>query len=194
MHQPYTAPTLTSTRPATGLHTSPRQSSHHKPIHQRHSPHTQTPRPYTLHKYHNHTAPHTTRHTASTNTQTHSTQGRPDVDAVDALDVDAVAQTFSPPQAGLQSGLQAGHAVAAPMHSQLTASPQLDRPDRQDQAIQNQTGQDQATHSQLNRPGTRQATYRIRPDQIRPSQTRPNQTRSDIRQAAYRTRRNRNRP
>ena len=38
MHQPYTALTLTSTRPASGFHTSPRQSSHHKPIHQRHSP------------------------------------------------------------------------------------------------------------------------------------------------------------
>ena len=38
MHQPYTAPTLNSTRPATGFHTSPRPSSIHKPIHQRHSP------------------------------------------------------------------------------------------------------------------------------------------------------------
>ena len=38
MHQPYTAPTLNSTRPAYGIHRYTRQSSHHKPIHQRHSP------------------------------------------------------------------------------------------------------------------------------------------------------------
>ena len=38
MRQPYTAPTLILPRPASGLHTSPRQSSHHKPIHQRHGP------------------------------------------------------------------------------------------------------------------------------------------------------------
>ena len=43
IHQPYTALTLISTRPASGLHTSPRQTSLHKPIHQRHSSTDTTP-------------------------------------------------------------------------------------------------------------------------------------------------------
>ena len=90
------------------------------------------------------------------------------------------------------------------MHSQPRTSPQLDRPGRQDQAIQNQTGQDQA-NSQLNRPGTRQAgtgSDQTGLDQVRPDRTRPDQasertesghTRSSharqavTRQAAYRT-------
>ena len=81
------------------------QSTHHR-YHHTHSTNTTTIQP-----------PQT--HTASTPTQTHSTQGRPDIDAVDALDVDADAQTFSPPQAGLQSGLQAGHVDAAPCQSAI---------------------------------------------------------------------------
>ena len=144
----------------------------HKPIHQRHRPthnHTpQIPQPYglrahpastktrthapqiprTRHRYHAHTAPQ-----PHNDTNARTTQPRP----TDA-DADAVAPTLS--------------------HSQPRTSPQFDRPGtRQDQAIQNQTGQDQAAHSQLNRPGIRQAIYRIRPDQIRPSQTRPNRIR-----------------
>ena len=117
--------------------------------------HPQTNPPTTLsthHKYHHTHSTNTTpiqppqTHTASTPTQTHSTQGRPDVDAVDALDVDAVAQTFSPPQAGLQSGLQAGHALAAPMQSQPRCS-------RSHAPVRNWTGQ---------------------ADRIRLNQTRPN--------------------
>ncbi len=119
MHQPYTAPTLTPTRPASGLHTSPRPSSHtnqstndtvqhtptlhkyhnhtasapiqpHKPIHQRHRP-THTHAPQIPQPYSLHT------HTASTKTHTHTTQPRPtDADA----DADAVAPTLSHSQAG----------------------------------------------------------------------------------------------
>ena len=106
MYQPYTAPTLTSTRPATGLHTSPRQSSIHKPIHQRHSPPNlranTTHKP--IHQRHSPHIPHSTNthtHTASTNTYSLHKNTRPldaspptDVDAVDALDVDADAQTL----------------------------------------------------------------------------------------------------
>ena len=107
MHQPYTALTLIPTRPATGFHTFPRQTSHHKPIHQRHSP--------------------TDTHTNTTHK--HSTQSRPrrrcrriDVDADD---------------------------------TSTLSQPRLRR--------------------QLDRPGIRQAAYRIRPNQTRLDQTRPGQ-------------------
>ena len=96
MHQPYTALTLNSTRPATGLHTFPRQSSHHKPIHQQ----PQIPHPYspTNTRRHRYTRPycppdtHTTqpRPPTLTLTPTHSTLTRrqatpyPDVDAASA--------------------------------------------------------------------------------------------------------------
>ncbi len=50
MYQPYTAPTLTPTRPASGLHTSPRPSSHTN------QSTNDTVHTTTLHKYHNHTA------------------------------------------------------------------------------------------------------------------------------------------
>ena len=107
MHQLYrhthTISTPFSPRPASGLHRYTRQSSHRKPIHQRHRPtdtraqpatqtnppttlphryHTpQIPQPYSLHKH------HTTIHTHHNRTapQTHATQARPtDADVVDA--------------------------------------------------------------------------------------------------------------
>ena len=78
MHQLYrhthTISTPFSTRPASGFHTSPRQSSHRKPIHQRHCPH---PQPHTRHEFRAHTAPHTTTQPPQTPTpiqppQTHA--------------------------------------------------------------------------------------------------------------------------
>ena len=155
MHQPYTAPTLTSTRPATGFHTSPRQSSIHKPIHQRTTLSTH-------HKYHHTHSTNTTpiqppqTHTASTPTQTHSTQGRPDVDVdvdADALDVDAVAPTLQP------------DAVAA-RQSAIGQARQTGTRTRQDRIRPKtiQAGLDQTTgqvsDSQNNQTGR---PYRIRP-------------------------------
>ena len=76
-HRPYL--TLISTRPATGFHTSPRQSSIHKPIHQRHCPtHSTDSAPILPHK---HTAiqppqTHSPTNTPSTTTHRH-TRRRP---------------------------------------------------------------------------------------------------------------------
>ena len=144
MHQPYTALTLNSTRPATSLHTFPRQSSHHKPIHQRHSPtdtrantatqnqstndHRHTPI-HAHHRYRAHTAPQTRnshRHTAP------QTPTRRRTGPADVVDVDA-APTLSQPL-----------------------------------PVRNWTGQ---APGRIRLNQTR--PNRIRPSQIRPSQARP---------------------
>ena len=75
MHQPYTAPTLNSTRPATGIHRYTRQSSHHKPIHQRPQTHAHTRTPQIPHPYSptNAQQPHPYTHTnQSTNDIVHT--------------------------------------------------------------------------------------------------------------------------
>ena len=173
MHQPYTAPTLNSTRPATGLHTSPRQSSIHKPIHQRHSPpnlhvhtthkpihqrpqthkpnhryHTpQIPQPYSLHK---HTQPH--KHTT---THTHSTQARPPTqtltpshrEAMPYPDVDAAPMQSQPRCSRSPDALAATHRSAIGQARYQTVHNLTGRYQTehvQDQAKPNQTGSGQA--------------------------------------------------
>ena len=138
------------------------QSTHHK-YHHTHSTNTTTIQP-----------PQT--HTASTPTQTHTTQGRPDVDAVDALDVDADAQTLlqhrcsrSPIPVRNSTG-RADRIRLDP----LTSLPDWTEPDRQDQIEPDKTGLDQ-TKSGIRQPITRQAAYRIRPYKIRPDRIRPGQ-------------------
>ena len=144
MHQPYTAPTLNSTRPATGLHTSPRQSSIHKPIHQRHSPHIPHSTNTTLHKYHNHTASTNTyslhTHTASTKTHAHSTQARPPTQTL----------TLTPLH---REAMPCPDVDAQPASSGLTVRPSGRTRSRR---VSNWTG-----HIRLDRPG------RIRPNQVR---------------------------
>ena len=256
MYQPYTAPTLTPTRPASGFHKYTHPSSPRKPIHQRHRPtHThapQIPQPYSLrahpatqtnppttpsntqprstntttiqppHPYslHKNTQPHSTntttirpprpssprkpihqrprthKHTPQIPRTRHRyhTHTAPQPHTTDTTHTPQIPHPHSPTTTQrhkrTHDAAQAHRrrrrrrrrrtdvvALAGRMQTQLPASPQLDRPGRQYQAIQNQTGQDQAAHSQLNGPGIRQAIYRIRPDQIRPSQTRPNRIR-----------------
>ena len=132
------------------LHASPRQSSIHKPIHQRHTRREfhattnsapiqppQTP--------HDHTAP-----------QTHATQAPPT--DVDAVDVDA-----QPASSGLTVR------PSGRMQTQPPASPQFDRPGTGSGHTKTDSIRPQP---QLDRPGTKQAAYRIRLNQIR--QTRLN--------------------
>ena len=175
MHQlyrhTYTISTPFSPRPASGFHTfrahtatqtnpqrhrPPNLHAHttHKPIHQRPQPHRYThkhtpqiPRPYSPTDAHRHPRD------AGPRRRCRRTAKRCHTPTL----------TFSPPQAGLQSGLQAGHAdvVAAPMQSQPRTSPQLDRPDRQDQTKPNRTG---SGHS---RNWTGQVSDKNRLDQIR---------------------------
>ena len=104
------APTIHSTdidfdeTSVSGLHTSPRQSSHHKPIHQRHT----QPHPTNTHA-----------RTASTNTHRHTRRrAGPTLTQSMHSTLTPMHRRSDPPQAGLQSGLQAGHALAAPMQSQ----------------------------------------------------------------------------
>ena len=77
MYQPYTAPTLTPTRPATGLHTFPRQTTLHKPIHQRHRPHIPHTTDTTLHKYTHPYSLHKHIQPPQTPTDAHTSQPRP---------------------------------------------------------------------------------------------------------------------
>ena len=122
----HTTLTLILPRPARPVPCLPRQTSPHKPIHQRHRPTDTYPYSHTNQStndtvQHTPQIPHSTdttpiqphKHT-TTQTPTRRSHGPTDVDVVDALDVDV-------------------DALAAPMQSQPTASLQLDRPGRQDQ-------------------------------------------------------------
>ena len=206
MYQPYTAPTLTPTRPASGLHTSPRPSSHtnqstndtvqhtptlhkyhnhtasapiqpHKPIHQRHRP-THNHTPQIPQPYSLHT------HTASTKTHNHTpqiphtqTHARTTRPRPTDADADAVAPTLS----HSQPRCTRSHAPVRNSTGQAPDRIRLNQT-RQDQAIQNQTGQDQAIQNQT---GQDQAAHSQlnRPGirqaiyRIRPDQIRPSQTR-----------------
>ena len=142
MHQPYrhthTISTPFLSRPASGIHKYTRPYNPHKPIHQRPQTHAHT-RTNTHHRYHIHTAPQTHNshtHTASTPTQppqkhtpTRRSPGPP------TLTLTLTPMTYR--------RCCSTDALAGRMQSQPRTSPQLDRPGRQDQAIQNQTRQDQ---------------------------------------------------
>ena len=141
--------------------------------------HTPQIPPYTLHKYHNHTASTNTYslHKHSTNTHTRR-RARPDVDAVDALDVDTTLHRRS---ARLQVGLTVRH-FRPDTHSQHRCQSQP-RCTRSHAPVRNSTGQadrirprtdqtrpdqDQATQFiQLNRPGnqTGRVQNQTEPDQ-----------------------------
>ena len=134
-----------------------------------------SPRPASgSHKFHAHTAP--ANQSTNDTVHTHTPQ---------------IPHPYCPTNAQQRKHPTATHATPGPptlttltpthrrcRSTDVDAAPvgsQLDRPDRQDQS----------THSQLNRPGTRQTKYRFRPDQIRhqtgrvQDQTRPNQTGQD---------------
>ena len=147
MHQPYTAPTSNSERPASGIHTSPRQSSHpqtnppttqstksprsssHKNQstndHRRTNQTTDT----TLHKYHTHTASTNTH--GPTNTHAHSTQARPPT------------QTLTPSH---REAMPYPDVDAAPMQSQPRCS----------RSLRNRTGQVSDRIRPTTRPGSGQ--------------------------------------
>ena len=147
MHQPYTAPTLNFDETSDRFTHISAPSSHHKPIHQRHSPPNLRANPATtnqstndtVHTYHTpqiHT-PIQPPHPHSLHKNTRPLDASPPTDA--DVDVDAVA----PRSDAIPRRCCSTDAVAAPMHSQPRTSPQLDRPDRQDQIEPDKTGLDQ---------------------------------------------------
>ena len=168
MHQPYTAPTLILTRPAHRLpHISaPIQPPQTNPptTHKYQTIHTpQIPRQYSLHT-----------HTASTKTHTlDAAQAPVDVD-VDADDVPTLMQHRC---SRIGQARQTG---SAEPDDRIRNS---DRPGRQDQAIQDQTGQDQTSPFTIEQARyqtdshvqdqTRPGLDQVSTDQTRPAPDRP---------------------
>ena len=153
MHQPYTALTLNSTRPATSLHTFPRQSSHHKPIHQRHSPtdtrantatqnqstndHRHTPI-HAHHRYRAHTAPQTRNSHRHTAPQTPTRRRTGPVDVVDALTLTQHRRCRGPASVGNWTG-QADRLCLDESHARTGHAPAIRQARHQTGRVQNQT-------------------------------------------------------